>query len=77
MDGRPTRKASERTYLYVLALHASPLREPDAGLRLHHLLLSPSLAARLEEADVDRMARGRDGASDHAPAWITLSKMRR
>jgi exodeoxyribonuclease-3 len=50
--------------------------ERDAGLRLDHLLLSPSLAPRLKEAGVDRMVRGRESASDHAPVWITLSEMR-
>jgi len=44
----------------------------DAGLRLDHLLLSPALAPRLRKAGVDRKARGEDGASDHAPAWIVL-----
>jgi bifunctional non-homologous end joining protein LigD len=46
--------------------------ERDAGLRIDHLLLSPSLAGRLEAAGVDRDVRGQDGASDHAPVWITL-----
>jgi exodeoxyribonuclease III len=45
----------------------------DAGLRLDHLLLSPVLAPRLEKAAVDRLVRGEEGASDHAPAWVTLS----
>jgi exodeoxyribonuclease-3 len=44
----------------------------DAGLRLDHLLLSPSLAGRLVDAGVDRAVRGREGASDHAPAWIRV-----
>ena len=44
----------------------------DAGLRLDHLLVSPALASRLKKADVDRAARGQEGASDHAPAWIVL-----
>jgi exodeoxyribonuclease-3 len=44
----------------------------DAGLRLDHLLLSPALAPRLADAGVDRDTRGREGASDHAPAWIRL-----
>jgi exodeoxyribonuclease III len=44
----------------------------DAGLRLDHLLLSPSLAPRLNDAGVDRWVRGEPGASDHAPAWIAL-----
>jgi len=45
----------------------------NAGLRIDHLLLSPSLAARLVAADVDREVRGWEKASDHAPTWIELS----
>jgi exodeoxyribonuclease III len=44
----------------------------DAGLRLDHLLLSPALVSRLAKAGVDKTARGEDGASDHAPAWVVL-----
>jgi exodeoxyribonuclease-3 len=44
----------------------------DAGLRLDHLLLNPSIANRLQAAGVDRHVRGREHASDHAPAWIEL-----
>ena len=44
----------------------------DAGLRLDYLLLSPPLARRLVTAGVDREVRGKEGASDHAPAWIVL-----
>ncbi|WP_371348181.1 exodeoxyribonuclease III [Ancylobacter sp. IITR112] len=50
--------------------------ERDAGLRLDHLLLSPSLAPRLVAAGVDRAVRGWDKASDHAPAWIELTPAR-
>jgi exodeoxyribonuclease-3 len=50
--------------------------ERDAGLRLDHMVLSPSLAPRLREAGVDRMTRGQEGASDHAPVWITLDETR-
>lgn len=46
--------------------------ERDAGLRLDHLLLSPTLAPRLVRAGVDRAVRGAEGASDHAPTWIEL-----
>lgn len=45
----------------------------NAGLRLDHLLLSPPVAPRLTAAGVDRDVRGWEKASDHAPAWITLS----
>jgi exodeoxyribonuclease-3 len=44
----------------------------NAGLRIDHLLLSPSTAPRLREAGVDREVRGREGASDHAPTWILI-----
>jgi exodeoxyribonuclease III len=44
----------------------------DAGLRLDHILLSPALAERLADAGVDRDVRGREAASDHAPAWVML-----
>jgi exodeoxyribonuclease III len=46
----------------------------DAGLRIDHLLLSPPLAKRLTAAGVDRAVRGREHASDHAPAWIELAE---
>jgi exodeoxyribonuclease-3 len=49
----------------------------NAGLRIDHLLLSPSLAPRLKAAGVDRDVRGWDRPSDHAPTWITLSAPRR
>ncbi len=44
----------------------------DAGLRIDHLLLSAQAADRLVSAGVDRQIRGRQGASDHAPAWVVL-----
>jgi exodeoxyribonuclease-3 len=44
----------------------------DAGLRLDHILLNGPLAERLEAAGVAREVRGREGASDHAPAWALL-----
>jgi exodeoxyribonuclease-3 len=45
----------------------------DAGLRIDHLLLSPSIAYRLADAGVDRAVRGWEKASDHAPAWVQLA----
>ncbi|HSC63574.1 MAG TPA: exodeoxyribonuclease III [Caldimonas sp.] len=45
----------------------------DAGLRIDHLLLSESVQPRLQRAGVDRHVRGRENASDHAPAWIELA----
>jgi exodeoxyribonuclease III len=48
----------------------------NAGLRIDHLLLSASVAARLRDAGVDRDERGREGASDHAPVWAEISAAR-
>ncbi len=45
----------------------------NAGLRIDHLLLSPSLAPRLRAGGVDRDVRGREKPSDHAPTWIDLA----
>ena len=42
----------------------------DAGLRIDHLLLSPSL--NLVDAGVDREMRGNEEPSDHAPAWVEV-----
>jgi exodeoxyribonuclease-3 len=46
----------------------------NAGLRIDHLLLSPSIAGRLVAADVDRQVRGWEKTSDHAPTWIELGE---
>ena len=46
--------------------------ERNAGLRIDHLLLNPLAAERLKEAGVDREQRGKEKASDHAPAWVRL-----
>ncbi len=45
----------------------------NAGLRIDHLLLSPSLAGRLEAAGVDHHVRGWEKPSDHVPTWIELT----
>ncbi len=49
----------------------------DAGLRIDHLLVSPPMASRLRDAGVDREMRGKEGASDHAPAWATFDEAKR
>jgi exodeoxyribonuclease-3 len=48
--------------------------ERDAGIRIDHLLLNPVAARRLAGAGVDRKARARAHASDHAPTWVKLRK---
>jgi exodeoxyribonuclease-3 len=49
--------------------------ERDHGLRIDHLLLSPRAADRLAGAEVDRMPRGWEKASDHTPVWCELKPM--
>jgi exodeoxyribonuclease-3 len=46
----------------------------NAGLRIDHLLLSPAAKPLLKSAGVDREVRAREGASDHAPAWVVLKR---
>jgi exodeoxyribonuclease-3 len=47
--------------------------ERGHGLRIDHLLVGPALRGRFITAGVDREERGRPGASDHTPAWLTLA----
>jgi exodeoxyribonuclease-3 len=44
----------------------------NAGLRIDHFLLSPSLRPRLRACGVDVDVRGWEKSSDHAPVWIEL-----
>ena len=46
--------------------------ERDAGIRIDHALLSPSLAKKLKAAGVDRTQRGWEKTSDHAPVWVEV-----
>jgi len=45
----------------------------DHGFRIDHLLLSPAMADRLIDAQVDKAYRGREKASDHAPTWASFA----
>ena len=44
----------------------------NAGLRIDHFLLSPSLVPRLRAGGVNLDVRGWEKSSDHAPVWIEL-----
>jgi exodeoxyribonuclease-3 len=46
--------------------------ERDAGIRIDHALLSPSLAKKLKAAGVDRTPRSWEKTSDHAPIWVEV-----
>ena len=69
-DALRKRYPDERIYTYWDYMRNRWAR--DAGLRIDHLLLPPKLARRMTDAGVDKAVRGREGASDHAPAWVTL-----
>jgi exodeoxyribonuclease-3 len=47
--------------------------ERNAGLRIDHILLSPSLAPQLASAGVDTWVRAEPHPSDHAPVWVKLT----
>lgn len=67
------REMHPRERVYTFWKYLRNAFERDAGLRIDHFLLSPSLATRLSGAGVDRHVRARAKASDHAPVWITLA----
>ncbi len=43
------------------------------GIRIDHFLLSPTVADRLRDCQIDRDVRGRDKPSDHVPIWVELA----
>lgn len=47
-------------------------RARNAGLRIDHVLLGPTVAPCLLDAGVDEWVRDLPDASDHAPVWVTL-----
>ena len=47
--------------------------ERNRGLRIDFVLASPSLAARVSGAFIDRDERAGAGASDHAPVAVDLA----
>ncbi len=46
--------------------------EHNRGIRIDHLLLSPSLAPRLESCEIDRGPRALEKPSDHTPIFVRL-----
>ncbi len=66
-----SRFPNERIYTFWDYLRQAWQR--NAGLRIDHVLVSPSLAPRVTGAGVDTWVRGQPHASDHAPVWITLA----
>ena len=48
--------------------------QTDNGLRIDHLLLSPTAADRLLASGIDKAPRGGERPSDHTPAWVELEE---
>jgi exodeoxyribonuclease III len=69
-DAIRTKHPSDRIYTFWDYFRNAWMR--DAGLRIDHLLLSPSIAPRLVDAGVDREVRGWSKSSDHAPTWAVV-----
>lgn len=69
-DALRTRHPDETIYTFWDYFRNAYAR--NAGLRIDHLLLSPSVAPRLVAAEVDREVRGWEKSSDHAPVWIEI-----
>jgi exodeoxyribonuclease III len=70
-DALRTLHPDERIYTFWDYFRSAFAR--DAGLRIDHLLLSPSVANRLKAAEVDSYVRAREKPSDHAPVWIEIA----
>jgi len=64
--------AEEKLYTFWDYLYRA--YERNAGMRLDHILLSPSIADRLQSGGIDRQVRGWEKASDHAPVWVELER---
>ena len=47
--------------------------ERNNGIRIDHVMCSPQVADRLEEAGIDKAVRGRDKPSDHVPVWVKIA----
>ena len=58
--------------LYTFWDYQAGAWQRDAGFRIDHLMLSPAAADRLIDAGVDKEIRGRERASDHVPAWVSI-----
>jgi len=61
---------AERIYTYW---DYGPAFERNIGLRIDHALLSPELAERLAEVEVDVTPRTEESPSDHTPLIVGLS----
>lgn len=59
--------------LYTFWDYQAGAWQRDHGIRIDHLLLSPTAADRLKEAHIEREVRTQEKPSDHVPVMITLT----
>jgi exodeoxyribonuclease-3 len=69
-DALRTMHPSERVYTFWD--YQAGCWPRDRGLRIDHVLLSPTLAERLTAASSDRAERGEDQPSDHVPVVVDI-----
>lgn len=58
--------------LYTFWDYQAGAWQKNNGIRIDHLLLSPTAADRLVAAGIDKSTRGWEKPSDHVPVWIEL-----
>ncbi len=49
--------------------------ENKLGLRIDHLMLSPWIADKLKDANIETSERGKERPSDHVPIWCKLESL--
>ena len=66
------RKLYPTEVIYTFFDYFRDAYQRNAGLRIDHFLLSPSIEKQLRAAGVDHNVRSWEKSSDHAPVWIEL-----
>jgi exodeoxyribonuclease III len=66
------RATTDELGLYTFWDYQAGAWQKNNGIRIDHILLSPTAADRLSDAGVDRYVRTWEKPSDHVPVWIDL-----
>lgn len=61
-----------KEHLYTFWDYQGGAWSKDFGIRIDHILMSPSVADRCIAAGVDKTPRGKEQPSDHVPVWVEL-----
>jgi len=67
------RKLHPKATIYTYWDYFRQAFKRNAGLRIDHFLLSPSVVGKLKAGGVDQFVRGWEKTSDHAPVWIEVA----